>query len=101
MPDTPADAVVDLGRRAQAASRVLATASSAAKNTALLTAADLLVDRAAEVIAANAIDLDAAAGAGMEAGPLDRLRLTEARIASMAAGLRTVAALPDPLGAGL
>ena len=44
MPDTPAVAVVDLGSRAQIASRTLATASSAAKNTALLTAADLLVD---------------------------------------------------------
>jgi glutamate-5-semialdehyde dehydrogenase len=91
-------AVVDLGRRAQAASRVLATASSAAKNEALLTAADLLGDRAADVLAANATDLEAASASGMEAGPLDRLRLTEARLASMAAGLRTVAALPDPVG---
>jgi glutamate-5-semialdehyde dehydrogenase len=98
MADTPADPVVDLGRRAQVASRVLATASSAAKNTALVTAADLLLDRAADVIAANGNDLEAAANAGMEAGPLDRLRLTEERLEGMAAGLRTVAALPDPVG---
>ena len=98
MAATPGEPVVDLGRRARAASRVLATASSAAKNDALLTAADLLGDRAADIVAANAVDLEAAAAAGMEAGPLDRLRLTEARIASMAAGLRTVAALPDPVG---
>ncbi len=100
--DTPADpvvaAVVDLGRRARAASRVMATATSAAKNAALLTAADLLLDRAAEIVAANAADLEAAAAGGMEAGPLDRLRLTEARIEAMAAGLRDVAALPDPIG---
>ena len=93
-----ANAVVDLGRRAQASSRLLATASSAAKNEALLIAADLLGDRAADVLAANATDLEAASASGMEAGPLDRLRLTEARLASMAAGLRTVAALPDPVG---
>jgi glutamate-5-semialdehyde dehydrogenase len=95
MSDAP---VVDLGRRARDASRVLATASSAAKNEALLTAADLLGDRAADIVTANAADLETAATAGMEAGPLDRLRLTEARIANMAAGLRTVAALPDPVG---
>jgi glutamate-5-semialdehyde dehydrogenase len=98
MSDSPANPVVDLGRRAQAASRVLATASSAAKNDALLTAADLLGDRTADLVAANAVDLAAGAAAGMDAGPLDRLRLTEARIANMAAGLRTVAALPDPVG---
>ena len=100
--DTPADPVVtavrELGRRARAASRVMATASSAAKNAALLTAADLLLDRAAEVVAANAVDRETATAGGMEAGPLDRLRLTDARIAGMANGLRTVAALPDPVG---
>jgi glutamate-5-semialdehyde dehydrogenase len=96
--DNAASPVVDLGRRARAASRVLATASSAATNDALLTAADLLGDRAADIVAANAADLEAGAAGGLEAGPLDRLRLTEARIAGMAAGLRTVAALPDPVG---
>ncbi|MDQ1467894.1 MAG: glutamate-5-semialdehyde dehydrogenase, partial [Actinomycetota bacterium] len=98
MADTPANPVVDLGRRARAASRVLATASSTAKNAALLNAADLLADRAADVAAANSADLEAAAVAGMEAGPLDRLRLTETRLDAMATGLRTVAALPDPVG---
>jgi glutamate-5-semialdehyde dehydrogenase len=96
--EAPSDAVVDLGRRAKAASRVLATASSAAKNDVLLTAADLLGDRATDLIATNAADLEAAETGGMEVGPLDRLRLTEARVAAMAAGLRTVAALPDPVG---
>ncbi|HEX6310643.1 MAG TPA: gamma-glutamyl-phosphate reductase, partial [Acidimicrobiia bacterium] len=72
--------VLELGRRAQAASRRLATASTGEKNDALLTAADLLVERAPEVLAANRADLDAARDAGMESGPLDRLRLTDARL---------------------
>src|SRR3954454_1991402 len=90
--------VAELGRRAKSASRALAQASTAVKDAALLTAADLLLERAHEVQAANAIDLDAAAAAGMAPGPLDRLRLTDGRIAGMANGLRTVAGLPDPVG---
>ena len=90
--------VLELGRRARLASRRLATASTGEKNEALLTAADLLVERAPEVLAANRADLDAAEQGGMEPGPLDRLRLTEARLEGMAAGLRKVAALPDPVG---
>ncbi len=90
--------VAELGPRAKAASRLLATASTAAKDAALHQAADLLIQRAGDVLAANAVDLEAAAAGGMEPGPLDRLRLTEARIAGMAAGLRQVATLPDPVG---
>ena len=92
------DAVEELGRRAKAASRTLAAASTPSKNAALLTAADLLLERAAEIQAANELDLEAAKAGGMEAGPLDRLKLTEARLEGMANGLRTVAALPDPVG---
>jgi glutamate-5-semialdehyde dehydrogenase len=76
----------------------VAGASSAEKNAALLTAADLLVARAADVLAANAADVDDAAADGMAPGPLDRLRLSDARIAAMADGLRDLAALPDPVG---
>jgi glutamate-5-semialdehyde dehydrogenase len=90
--------VVALGRRARDASRELAAASTAEKDLALLTAADLLGERTPEIIAANAADLEQAESSGMPAGPLDRLRLTEARVAGMAAGLRKVAALPDPVG---
>ncbi len=90
--------VEELGRRAQAASRILATAPTAAKNAALVTAADLLLQRAGEIQGANAADLDAASATGMAAGPLDRLRLTDARLEGMAGGLRTVAALVDPIG---
>ena len=90
--------VIELGRRAKAASRLLAGAPTPAKNGALLTAADLLAERAGEIRAANDADLAAARVAGMADGPLDRLRLTDARLESMANGLRTVAALPDPVG---
>jgi glutamate-5-semialdehyde dehydrogenase len=90
--------VATLGRRAKAASRVLAGAATPAKNGALSTAADLLIERAAEIRAANDADHEAARAEEMSAGPLDRLLLTEARLESMANGLRTVAALPDPVG---
>ncbi len=90
--------IADLGRRAAAAARILAGASTAAKDAALLAAGELLERRAADLVAANAADLEAAAADGMEAAPLDRLRLTEARIAGMANGLRQVATLPDPVG---
>src|SRR5215831_173775 len=90
--------VVELGRRAKAASRVLASAGTTSKNAVLATAADLLIERAGEIQAANDADLDAARAAGMDATPLDRLRLTDARLDGMASGLRQVAALPDPVG---
>jgi glutamate-5-semialdehyde dehydrogenase len=93
--DTPMEA---LGRRAKAASRALATASTAAKDAALLAAADLLVARTDAVLAANAADVAREEAAGMAAPLLDRLRLTSARIEAMAGGLRQVAALPDPVG---
>ena len=91
-------AVRDLGPRARTASARLAGASTSEKNTALFTAADLMEARASELLAANQVDVDAAEADGMEPGPLDRLRLTEARITGMADGLRDVAALPDPVG---
>jgi len=90
--------VVQLGRRANAASRLLAGAPTPAKNGALLTAAELLAERANEIRAANDADLEAAQSAGMAEGPLDRLRLTDSRLEGMAHGLRTVAALADPVG---
>src|SRR5581483_8535554 len=94
-PSAPTSGVADLGRRAKAASRQLATASTAAKDEGLRAAAELLEQRSGDLLAANAADVEAAAAGGMEPGPLDRLRLTEARLAG---GLRQVAALPDPVG---
>jgi glutamate-5-semialdehyde dehydrogenase len=90
--------VEDLARRAKAASRPLATASSAQKDAALLAAADLLEARSAEILRANALDVDGAEDAGIAPGLVDRLRLDEGRVSAMANGLRQVAALADPVG---
>jgi glutamate-5-semialdehyde dehydrogenase len=95
---TPTSAIHELGLRARAASRVLATASTEARDAALLAAADLLVDRTEEILAANAEDVLRSQGAGQSATVVDRLRLDEKRVAAMAAGLRKVASLPDPVG---
>lgn len=90
--------VAELGRRAKAASRRLLTATTRERDTALTAAADLLLERAPEILEANAADVAAADAAGLDATPLDRLRVDEGRLAAMAAGLRQVAGLPDPLG---
>ncbi len=88
----------ELGRRAKAAARILATAATAAKNDALERAADALGQAAAEILAANAEDVGRAESTGATAAVVARLRLDEARLVEMAAGLRAVAALPDPVG---
>jgi glutamate-5-semialdehyde dehydrogenase len=87
-----------LGRRARAASRLVAMAPTTTKDAFLRTAADLLVDRTDGLVAWNDLDVRRAEEAGTPAPLVDRLRLTPARIEGMAAGLRTVAALPDPVG---
>ena len=90
--------VVDIGKRAQAASRVLATAPTDAKNAALEVCAVLLHERRGELLAANQADLDAAAS---RAWPRRRSIVSGSPsrgIDAMAAGLRTVAALADPVG---
>jgi glutamate-5-semialdehyde dehydrogenase len=80
------------------ASRQVARTSSAARNEALHRAAELLVERTGAVLAANAYDLGRAEQAAADATSLDRLRLDAGRVETMAAGLRNVAALPDPVG---
>jgi len=90
--------IAELGRRAKDASRQLATASTAQKDAALSAAADALVGATAEILAANAIDVARAEGEGVSPTVVDRLRLDERRVASMASGLRQVASLPDPVG---
>jgi len=88
----------DLGRRARAASRLLATATGAQKNRWLAAAALALEKRAAEILAANAGDVAAAGKAELTPAQIDRLRLTPERLRAAATGLREVAALPDPVG---
>ena len=91
-------ALEELGRRAQIASRAVARASTAAKDAALLAAADLLVERAGDVLAANQVDVTRAVDGGTTVTVVDRLRLDMGRVEAMAAGLRQVAALADPVG---
>ena len=87
-----------LGKRARAASRVIARASTGTKNTALLAIAEALEGASAELIAANELDLAAGRENGLDAAMLDRLAVTPKGIASMIEGLRQVAALADPIG---
>ncbi len=90
--------LASLGVRAKAAVKSISTASSAARDEALLAAADLLVAGTAPLLEANRADLERARQGGLAASALDRLSLDAARVESMAAGLRGVAALPDPVG---
>jgi len=92
------EAVLDTCRAAREAARTLATASRATKDAALLAIADALEDAAADIVAANEVDLQRGRAEGLTEGLLDRLRLTEARVAAVAAAVRDVAALPDPVG---
>jgi glutamate-5-semialdehyde dehydrogenase len=93
-PNNHAETFLQAATAARAASRVLATATAPTRNAALLAAADALDDDTAKILTANERDLTNATGTSAFQ---DRLRLTPARIAAMAAGLRAVAALPDPL----
>ena len=87
-----------VARRARTASLDLALATRAAKDSALRAMADRLEERAQDVLTANAEDLARAEESGTPDHLLDRLRLTEERVAGMAEGLREVAGLPDPVG---
>ena len=90
--------ILDLGRRAKAAARALARLSTTRKNAGLLAMADALDAHRDTILAANALDVDAARAAGLSGAMLDRLRLDEKRLAAMADGVRAVAALEDPVG---
>jgi glutamate-5-semialdehyde dehydrogenase len=91
-------AVREVATRARIASHDLALATRATKDAALHAMADALLTGAATVLAANAEDVSRAEQGGTPAHIVDRLRLTEERLAAMAAGLREVAGLADPVG---
>ncbi|WP_373706775.1 glutamate-5-semialdehyde dehydrogenase [Neisseria dentiae] len=76
----------------------MGAATTAQKNAALLRMAELIRQHSAEIIAANAQDMEQAAAKGLEPALLDRLKLTESTVENMCEGLRQVAALPDPVG---
>ena len=91
--------VARLGAAARVALPLLAAASTEQKNRALLAAAAAMRAGAADILAANAQDLDAARAAGLSPAMLDRLALDAKRLEGIAQGLEQVAALPDPVGA--
>ena len=93
-----AESVVDLCRRARAASSVLPSVLTEAKNEALANAARLLRERTGEILAANLTDLERGRESGLEAALIDRLSLDATRVEAMAAGVEAVMALPDPVG---
>ena len=95
---TTAVSVDDTCRAAKRAARALQTLSSAVKDTALYAIADALIDASDEILSANARDLEAGEANGLSEALMDRLALTAERIAQIAAGVRKIAALPDPVG---
>jgi glutamate-5-semialdehyde dehydrogenase len=95
---TTAVSVADICAAAQQASRRLATLGSGVKDAALEAIADALIARSDEILEANARDLEAGRENGLSAALLDRLALNHSRIEAMAAGVRKIASLPDPVG---
>jgi glutamate-5-semialdehyde dehydrogenase len=90
--------VNEQAQRAREAATALGTATRATKDAALLAMADALLARTPEILTANAADVAAAREGGLTAAMVDRLSLTEGRVAAMAEALRQMAALPDPVG---
>lgn len=90
--------MLEIGRRAKAASRPLAVATAERKHAALIAMAETVVNRRDEILAANAIDLENARQSGVAASFIDRLTLTEGRIRDMADGIRAIAEFKDPVG---
>ncbi len=87
-----------VGQRARIAYRALTDATPEQKTRALNAAADAMMTHTPDILAANAQDMQGGRDKGLSVALLDRLQLTEARIASIAQGLRTIAHFPDPLG---
>ena len=90
--------ILETGKRARKASRIMAKTDTSTKNQALLNIADLIIESQEKLLDVNALDFDAGNANGLDAALLDRLELTPERIKSMAEGLRQVAGLPDPVG---
>src|ERR687889_794874 len=95
---TTAQPVAEVCAQAKAASRELARLDTETKNAALLAMANALELRTGEILEANERDMEAGREAGLHSGLLDRLKLTEERLAGIAADVRWIAALPDPVG---
>ncbi|QBX38211.1 glutamate-5-semialdehyde dehydrogenase [Brevundimonas sp. S30B] len=91
--------LLDMGRRARAASRALAEAPAPARDAALAALASAFHASAVDILEANARDVAAARDAGMTEALIDRLTLTPARVEAMADAVASIASQPDPLGA--
>ena len=90
--------VSQIAQQAKQASVALALFGQTAKNQALLTIADSLESRAAEILQANEKDIEFAKAQGISAAIIDRLLLSESRLKAIADDVRNVASLPDPIG---
>ncbi len=95
---TVASELQSKGQAARAAARQLARLSTAVKNRALLNMAQALLERESEILSANGQDIEGGRQAGLSAALLDRLLLNRQRLEGMAADVRQVAGLPDPVG---
>jgi glutamate-5-semialdehyde dehydrogenase len=95
---TTAQSVAEICAGAKRASRTLARLDTETKNAALHAMADALELRADEILEANERDMEAGREAGLHPGLLDRLKLTEERLAGIGGDVRSIAALPDPVG---
>src|ERR1044072_1885124 len=93
-----AQSVTEICLGAKRAARALARVDSATKNRALLAMADALEARVGEILEANASHREAGRESGLSSALMDRLALDEARVGAMAAGVREIVALPDPVG---
>lgn len=87
-----------IGQQARAASRLMALADTAAKNHALESIAQAILDSSSLLISENSKDVSAARNNGLDEASIDRLTLTEKTVQSMAEGLRQIARLPDLIG---
>jgi glutamate-5-semialdehyde dehydrogenase len=95
---TTAQPVAEVCAGARRASRALAQLDTTTKNAALNAMAEALERRTPEILEANARDMDGGEAAGLRSGLLDRLELTDERLAGIASDVRAIAALPDPVG---
>ncbi|WP_298841783.1 glutamate-5-semialdehyde dehydrogenase, partial [Clostridium sp.] len=93
--------IINIGRKAKAASRIMVTVSTTMKNNALLNMAQALIDNKETIIEANNKDMKAGKKKNLSTAMLDRLMINQERIEKMAEGLRNVSTLPDPIGEGI
>jgi glutamate-5-semialdehyde dehydrogenase len=95
---TTVPSVAEVCRQARVAAETLARLDTATKDAALAAMADALEERTAEILEANERDMEAGREAGLHSGLLDRLKLSEERLGGIAADVRSIIALPDPVG---